>query len=64
MNPGTWIAIQTATQTAARNAARTAAQQSGGGPMTQAEAWMSAVLIILFASTTIYMIAVMIRENK
>lgn len=63
MNPGTWIAIHTATQTAARNAANAAARHSDAGPMTQAEVWMSAVLIILFAAATIYMIAVMIREQ-
>ena len=63
MNPGTWIAIHTATQTAARNAALAAHKNSGSAPMTQGKTWMSVILIALLAVTVIYMIAVMIRER-
>lgn len=64
MNPGTWIAIHTATQTAARNAALTAHKNSGSASMTQGETWSCAILIVLLTVTMVYMIAVMIRENK
>ena len=65
MNPGTWIAIHTATQTAARNAALATRENScGTEPMTQPEGWTSVILIALLAVTAVYMIAVMIRKNK
>lgn len=65
MNPGTWIAIHTATQTAARNAALAAHKGScSAEPMTQGETLISVVLIALLTATVIYMIAVMIRERR
>lgn len=64
MNPGTWIAIHTATQTAARNAALAAHKNAGSVSMTQGETWSSVILIIMLSVTVVYMIAVMIRENK
>lgn len=64
MNPGTWIAIHTATQMAARNAALAAHKSScSAEPMTQTEAWLSAILVTLTVATAVYMIAVMIRER-